>query len=505
MIRDKQQWLVESKANPLKLIKSFGSGTSHNQTKLVDIVIAGRKRRFYQKFYPHDEIAPIEAAALAIQKSFPLESIFVYQQSNGRLSLLTEEITFRSIHSLFATKNDRIVLETELSDIPERLLQSLADIFTYILILEDDDCHASNIGLNQSYDTLIHLDLDAILFLVRHQLRAQRCPDYSQKGCFDLSTTHINQLLKIDDAYPHYHPLMRSPIVSTSTNAYTTYTQAFFKKLIDDERFEAILIRRLITHAAQPLHIIEDYARAFGLESNADFVRYYQQRINKLAQACAHSIRIHSYFEQPGNIHRLQDDTSIDQTRLDTLIAPFAITKYQQMIAYTITELMPLIEQDHKHDNIYRGILTQLYNDIYHKKSYDDIVSEIQAGIDMLYPYHTQSAKVTQVKQDLEKLLTELELFNSNHYQLRIDSPCCTLESSVESWVEDFTCIHPDVVIIGLSEQCDQDTMGMSYICFNDDHEEWELIEPTATNSANLWQTRKTHETKPNGTLHSVP
>lgn len=498
MTRHKQQWLIEGEANPLKLIKSFGSGTSHNQTNLVDIVIKGQHRRFYQKFYPHDKIAPIEATALAIQNSFPLDSIFIYQQADGHLSLLTEAITFRSIHPLFATKADRAVIDTELCDIPVSLLRSLADVLIYILILEDDDCHASNIGLNQSYDAFIHLDLDAILFLVREALRPQRHPDYSQKGCFDLSNTRINHFLKSDDTYPHYHPLTISPLISSTTNAYSSYTQAFFNKLINDDRFEAILMQRLITHACQPLQKIQNYARAFGLNPKENFVNYYHERLINLAHSCANADRIQTYLEQPGHIQMLQDEPSIDQQRLDMLIEPFALKKYQQMIAYTITELMPLVEKDHEHDDIYRRILTQLYNDIHHKKSYDDIIKEIQTDIDTLDFYQTESSKVTQVRIDLTNLLLELQIFNSSHYQLRADSPCRTLESSVESWVEDYTNTFPDTVIVSLSGQCEQDTMGMSYMCLKES-DDGEYVESTGANSTSLFHKPKTTDPKSYG------
>lgn len=388
------RWIGIVDLQKYELLETLTSSTSKNQIDKIRITHPTQNGIYYQKYYLNSVIAKFEAIALALT-GLPLTHLFVHEdKKTATCSLLTKDNQFHPIHSLFSESIKSEIDEALgaslgqtlpnpapkspseiLKNITDKHLKSLAKIFVDILILEDDDCHASNLGLTHDFSAFIRIDLDAIKYLVKNRYREARSiiSDSSSPACFDINPRHIDTFIKpTDTCFPHYHPLKKSGFFTSEKNSYTEPMTLFFKKITEHPQFESILITQLLLCACQNIQKAENYCSHFELEitEKISFMHHYFERIESLKKACIGSTRVNTFLKNPLEQKNIKETLVNDPHELNNfnkLIATFLAAEEKTLsdsffIVSHETDIMiePILSEDNQKDLDESLVSTQL-------------------------------------------------------------------------------------------------------------------------------------------------
>lgn len=274
---------------------------------------------FYLKDSDNNATAIIEALALIDAGVLSIDDIYFLKNANRKLSLLTRDIEFISVHSLFHDKSQQNNRDILLRKDRSVFTKSVAERFAKLISNGDDDGHGSNFGFTPSLDEVTRIDLDRIRFLTTHGHKNSRgllnILDFSQPGCFEISADLLDRFIykgRVKDKpllLPHYHPLMVSTIFSSTQNGYKEPEVKFFREVFEHPDFEQHFINTLILDACKPDDELNHAAACLGIDKSplyADYCSYRTDRHKRLRKSCIKSRGVQEYLLSPGALSSIK-------------------------------------------------------------------------------------------------------------------------------------------------------------------------------------------------------
>ncbi|PHQ82210.1 MAG: hypothetical protein COB66_00710 [Coxiella sp. (in: Bacteria)] len=472
-----KNWVRPEELNGFSVIKELGSGTSGNRVKVVGITDDFWGGVYYQKYFPHSELAQFEAILLAMQ-GVPLTDLLVIEDPlTSEPTLLSRDNGMTSIKELFETR----AADLERLPITDRLLRSLIKLLLFDLHMGNGDRHKRNIGMNEALTHFLGIDLDGVELLIAHNLKDSRygAVNFSKPHCFNLTPDHFNELFTAcDKAYPNYHPFADIPLLQQAVcdNAYTSATRKFFERLRNHARFEPILLEEIIAIACADTTKVDDYCNRFNLDQdNRDwFIPYADMRTEQWRDASLISTRVQKFLAQSGNLAttiRHAQFSDKERAHLDDYAAKILIPRLVQpcfiaTINIIRNEKKPLANIT----TLLKSVVTILQNLMCHQSTLTAAINNIEPLIVNLASTSSYAAVVFSssysdaekcVRDSLYQALTTLRT-HLNELQMNNEVPstdAIEFDASIlpgyERYASEFTGQRPNTVFVCTPKEAD--------------------------------------------------
>jgi hypothetical protein len=370
----------------------------------------------------------------------PKEDVYIYKEDE-QYYLLTRDNTLLTTHKLF--DKDETDFETyqhhcdKIAGAPTELqLRTLAQIFIFAFVLEDDDVHACNVGLDEFFSRFHNIDKDRLRFLIAKGLQSARSivASSSAPGCFDINEDLINAYLTDKPPLPHYHPLKCSEFFFKSeVNKYPPGITAFYNAVYSSIGFKPMFIEELLEAMYTTEESIEETLDLFIDPEDAlytDFKQYYFSRISQLRTACTTAEKFQSQLLQSNLITKLYAKVASDEQKKTIFVNVTQNARYeiiQSLIRYYLNKVIDIVKET-------ESIPAPL----------DNITKMLQALRKALGTSHHDSATLLDLCHQAEQFAQKADVKNLSS---EIPFALKLLNTELQSFLED--CTYEDTHRLG--------------------------------------------------------